>query len=176
MTTAGRMPTAAERDGDFSRTRSALGQLVQIVDPVTGVPFGWAPDPPGSDQSAGQGPAGSDSRSPNFEENARYNYQVPVLSTVHGDSIRGSLTRSVRQKNTTRHQRRCSEPAPGQFEHFQFCGCLAHVRSQCIGSMDHKILAAVRSRYPVPVRPTIDAAHSLFCKSHQCLGHCGDRR
>jgi hypothetical protein len=99
LTTAGRMPTAAERDGDFSRTLSAFGQPVQIVDPVTGIPFG------GSQIS--QNRISPQARAlldlfplPNFEENAHYNYQVPVLSTTHGDTIRGSLTRSVRQKNT----------------------------------------------------------------------------
>jgi hypothetical protein len=33
------MPTAAERNGDFSRTTNAAGQLVVIYDPLTGQPF-----------------------------------------------------------------------------------------------------------------------------------------
>jgi hypothetical protein len=33
------MPTAAERQGDFSNTRTSTGALIQIKDPLTGLPF-----------------------------------------------------------------------------------------------------------------------------------------
>lgn len=98
-TTAGRMPTAAERDGDFSKTLSSLGRPVEIVDPLTGIPFDGHQVlreriTPQAKALLHLFPL------PNFEENARYNYQVPVPSTAHGDIVRGSFTRSVRQKNT----------------------------------------------------------------------------
>src|SRR5207253_11464378 len=38
-TASGRMPTAAERSGDFSQTTNPLGQPVQVFDPLTGAPF-----------------------------------------------------------------------------------------------------------------------------------------
>src|SRR5262245_36437506 len=38
-TLTGRMPTEAERAGDFSETISRTGQPVQILDPATGLPF-----------------------------------------------------------------------------------------------------------------------------------------
>jgi hypothetical protein len=98
-TTPGRMPTAAERDGDFSRTLSALGQPVRIVDPVTGIPFDGSRIP--EDRISSQARSLLDLFPlPNFEENARYNYQVPGVSITHRDNVRGSLTRSIRQKNT----------------------------------------------------------------------------
>ncbi|HWN84290.1 MAG TPA: carboxypeptidase-like regulatory domain-containing protein, partial [Vicinamibacterales bacterium] len=36
---AGLLPTLLERSGDFSQSRNAFGQPVQVVDPVTGRPF-----------------------------------------------------------------------------------------------------------------------------------------
>jgi hypothetical protein len=38
-TQPGVVPTASERNGDFSRSRTSSGQPVQIVDPITGLPF-----------------------------------------------------------------------------------------------------------------------------------------
>src|SRR5262249_44802661 len=38
-TLPGHMPTALEREGDFSQTLNPQGQLVQVVDPRTGTPF-----------------------------------------------------------------------------------------------------------------------------------------
>jgi len=38
-TQGGVMPTAAERSGDFSRSRTSSGEPIQIVDPITGLPF-----------------------------------------------------------------------------------------------------------------------------------------
>src|SRR6185436_6761385 len=39
VTNTGRMPTAAERNGDFSQSLTPLGLPVQIIDPLTGSPF-----------------------------------------------------------------------------------------------------------------------------------------
>ena len=36
---AGLLPTLLERSGDFSQSRNALGQPVQVIDPLTGQPF-----------------------------------------------------------------------------------------------------------------------------------------
>src|ERR1051326_598322 len=38
-TVPGRMPTAAERSGDFSHSLNPLGQPVQVIDPLSGLPF-----------------------------------------------------------------------------------------------------------------------------------------
>src|SRR5438105_10955869 len=38
-TQSGLVPTALERAGDFSQSRNALGQAIQLVDPLTGRPF-----------------------------------------------------------------------------------------------------------------------------------------
>jgi trimeric autotransporter adhesin len=98
VTTPGRMPTAAERQGDFSRTLTALGQPVKVFDPFTGIPFGANQVPrerisPQASALLNLFPL------PNFEENARYNYQVPVVSITHHDTIQGRLDQSIGRKN-----------------------------------------------------------------------------
>ena len=93
------MPTTAERDGDFSRTLSPLGQPVEIIDPRAGSPFDGNVIP--GDRISPQARALLELFPfPNFNENARYNYQVPVVGAMHQDAAQGRVTRSISQKNT----------------------------------------------------------------------------
>jgi trimeric autotransporter adhesin len=85
-----RMPTLEERNGDLSQVRDSLGQAVQIHDPDTGLPFAGNIIPnyrisPQASSLLSLYPA------PNSENGGRYNYQTPVVSASHQDSIQGSL-------------------------------------------------------------------------------------
>lgn len=98
VSTPGRVPAGAERDGDFSHTLDLLGQPVQIFDPLTGSPF--AGNRIRQDRISPQARALLDLFPlPNFNENARYNYQIPIVTITHQDSVQGRLNRSIRQKN-----------------------------------------------------------------------------
>jgi hypothetical protein len=97
-TVFGRMPTAAERNGDFSQTLSPLGQPVQIVDPLTGLPFTGNVIP--------QERISPQARTllnlfpfPNFTDNARYNYQIPLVDATHQDNIQGRVNKAINSKN-----------------------------------------------------------------------------
>jgi trimeric autotransporter adhesin len=87
----GRMPTLAERNGYLSETRNQFGQSVQIFDPETGRPFEGNIIP--------QERISPQARTllalypfPNYESSGRYNYQTPVVSAFHQDSLQGSLS------------------------------------------------------------------------------------
>jgi trimeric autotransporter adhesin len=98
VATSGRMPTTAERDGDFSHTLNPLGQLVQIMDPLTGLPFAGNRIP--QDRISLQARALLDLfPAPNFREEARYNYQIPLVDNKHQDSIQGRLSKSINPRN-----------------------------------------------------------------------------
>ncbi len=97
-TVSTRMPTAAERSGDFSATRNPLGQPLQIVDPLTGLPFAGNIVP--------QSRIGPQARAllnfyplPNFDGSARYNYQVPLVDTTHQDSVQTRMNKAINPKN-----------------------------------------------------------------------------
>lgn len=80
-----RMPTAAERAGDFS----ASGAVP--IDPTTGLPFpgGRIPDDRISPQARALLALYPEA---NFENGGPFNYQVPVVGTTHGDSIQANVT------------------------------------------------------------------------------------
>ena len=91
VTTPGLMPTAAERGGDLS----ALG--VPIIDPLTGIPFPNAVIP--SNRISSQAlnlmqfyPL------PNFT-GSRYNYQVPVTTATHQDSLQARMNKAIKRKD-----------------------------------------------------------------------------
>ncbi|HEY3104866.1 MAG TPA: hypothetical protein VGJ69_14870, partial [Pyrinomonadaceae bacterium] len=97
-TISGRMPTSVERLGDFSQTLNPLGQAVQVIDPLTGVPFAGNVIPPGR--------ISPQARSlldlfplPNFDDTARYNYQIPIVDGTHQDSVQGRLNKSINPRN-----------------------------------------------------------------------------
>ena len=88
----GKMPTDAERLGDFSLNSSP------VLDPQTGLPFPGNSIPadrisPQARALLGLYP------SPNFEASSRYNYQVPVLGITHGDNIQGVINNIVIDNN-----------------------------------------------------------------------------
>jgi hypothetical protein len=97
-TLTGRMPTAAERNGDFSQSVNRLGQPVQLVDPTTGLPF--------SGNIIRDEKISPQARAllnlfplPNFNDNAGYNYQIPVVDATHSDSVQGRLNKSINARN-----------------------------------------------------------------------------
>jgi hypothetical protein len=95
---SGRMPTSLERSGDFSQTTNALGQPVQIIDPLTGQPF--------DGNVISQKRISPQAQSllnlfpqPNAGFDGRYNYQVALVPVTHGDSFQGTLNKAINNKN-----------------------------------------------------------------------------
>src|SRR5262245_6674736 len=94
----GLMPTALERSGDFSQSRDALGNPIQIRDPLTGLPFAGntIPSERISPQAAallGYYPQ------PSRASDGRYNYEVPILAAMRQESLQSRLTQNVNQRN-----------------------------------------------------------------------------
>jgi hypothetical protein len=92
------MPTALERVGDFSQTRDARGQAIQIVDPSTGLPFprGVIPRDRVSPQAAallGYYPL------PNVDGVDGYNYQTPLLTATEQDGVQTRFTQPPWKRN-----------------------------------------------------------------------------
>jgi trimeric autotransporter adhesin len=87
------MPTPAERDGDFSQTRS-----VQVIDPTTGIPV------PGNRIPRSQfSPQATSLLSlyplPNFNGLARFNFQVPITSHLHQDILDARIVKQIGRKD-----------------------------------------------------------------------------
>jgi trimeric autotransporter adhesin len=82
--------TLRERAGDFSQSRDHAGRLVQVVDPVTGVPFAGNVIPQISAQAASllaYYPA------PNLDSGGQFNYQTPTVVTLHQDALQTRFTK-----------------------------------------------------------------------------------
>jgi hypothetical protein len=97
-TQPGVMPTALERTGDFSQSRTASGQPIQIVDPATGQPFpgGVIPSWRISPQAAsllGYYPL------PNISGGAGYNFQAPLLTGTRQDLLTTRVTQPINNRN-----------------------------------------------------------------------------
>jgi len=89
------MPTALERAGNFSASRDAFGQPVQILDPETGQPFPGGVIPPErvSQQAAallGYYPDPSIADAGN-----RFNFEAPILGGTTRDAVQVRLTKTV---------------------------------------------------------------------------------
>jgi trimeric autotransporter adhesin len=98
VTTPGRMPTVAERNGDLSQALGPLGQPVQIIDPLTGLPFSGNFIP--QDRISPQAKALLELFPlPNFNENASYNYQISIVENKHQDTVQGRLNKSINPNN-----------------------------------------------------------------------------
>ncbi|HWV94641.1 MAG TPA: carboxypeptidase regulatory-like domain-containing protein [Vicinamibacterales bacterium] len=98
LTQPGLMPTPLERSGNFSQSRDASGRPVQIIDPLTGLPFPGNTIPhdrisPQASSLLGYYPQ------PTRESNDRYNYEVPILSVMRQDSLQSRLTQNINQRN-----------------------------------------------------------------------------
>ncbi|MCX6626628.1 MAG: TonB-dependent receptor, partial [Candidatus Solibacter sp.] len=92
------MPTPAEREGDFSRTLTPQGLPVQVTDPATGLPLPGNRIPlsrisPQARTLLGLYPL------PNFDGQARYNFQVPTVNSLHQDSLQFRVNRQLGRKN-----------------------------------------------------------------------------
>ena len=92
------MPTALERSGNFSHSRNALGNAIQITDPLTGRPFTGNVIPPEriSPQAAallGYYPQ------PTRADDGSYNYEVPLVTVMRQDNFQSRLTQIVNQRN-----------------------------------------------------------------------------
>jgi hypothetical protein len=92
------MPTALERSGNFSQSRNALGSAIQITDPLTGRPFAGnvIPSERISPQAAallGYYPQAT------RPIDSRYNYEVPLLTTLRQENFQSRLTQNINQRN-----------------------------------------------------------------------------
>jgi hypothetical protein len=94
------VPTPAEREGDFSQTLTPQDRPVQVIDPATGVPM------PGNRIPLSRiSPQAQTLLSfyplPNFNGQARYNFQVPLVSSLHQDNIqfRGNQTTGAEEQS-----------------------------------------------------------------------------
>src|ERR1051326_3058766 len=93
------MPTAAEREGDFTQSRRTPFEApTLIIDPLTGLPFDGNIIP--------QNRISPQARAllnlfpqPNFTSNAGYNYQIPLVDNMHQDSVQGRINKGINQKN-----------------------------------------------------------------------------
>ena len=98
LTQPGLMPTPLERSGNFSQSRDASGRPVQIIDPLTGLPFPGNTIPrdrisPQASSLLGYYPQ------PTRESDGRYNYEVPILSVMRQESLQSRLTQNINQRN-----------------------------------------------------------------------------
>ncbi len=97
VTVWGRMPTVAERSGDFSQSVDAFGQRVHLVDPDSRLPLTGNIIPRDQINAQAQSLL-SLFPSPNFDDTARANYQTSVLNNSNLDSV--SLTLDNRVSNS----------------------------------------------------------------------------
>src|SRR5258708_18065461 len=94
-TAPGFMPTLAERGGDLSQV---LGVPAQILDPANGLPFSGRSIP--KDRISDQAKALLNLYPlPNFDGNARYNYQIPLVPNTHQDSLQTRINRNLNRSN-----------------------------------------------------------------------------
>ena len=109
------LPTALERAGDFSRSLTAAGLPVTIVDPRTGQPFPGHAIPPDriSPQAAallGYYPAADAGAT------GRFNYQAPILTGARRDSVQTRLMQVVAFRHqlgaTVNYQRGTTNATP----------------------------------------------------------------
>jgi hypothetical protein len=92
QTQSGLVPTQAERHGDLSQSPG------QIFDPESGLPLAGNIIP--SDRISPQAEALLKLFPlPNFSGNSRYNFQIPVTSVTHQDSIFANLNKDVGTRN-----------------------------------------------------------------------------
>ena len=92
QTQSGLVPTQAERNGDLSQSPG------QIFDPESGLPLADNIIP--ADRISPQAEALLELFPlPNFSGNSQYNFQIPVISVTHQDSIFANLNKNIGTKN-----------------------------------------------------------------------------
>ena len=94
-TTSGLVPTLAERGGDFSQQMTATGQPVVVYNPATGLPYAGDKVPVSAQAAAllNLFPL------PNLTGSTLYNYQVPLVTDTHVDSVNSNVSKTVGRKN-----------------------------------------------------------------------------
>jgi hypothetical protein len=98
-TLSSRMPTLAERRGDFSDSVNTAGAPVRLVDPATGQPFADNKIPDA--QISAQARALLDLYpNPNVFDGSQYNYQLPVLTTTHSDNLQARGTQTFGRRDS----------------------------------------------------------------------------
>src|SRR5262249_4118400 len=83
------VPTPPERAGDFSQSHDRFGQPVQIVNPLTGLPFPGNVIPRVSAEAAallGYYPL------PDVDGGGQFNYQTPTIVATHQDAVQARFT------------------------------------------------------------------------------------
>jgi hypothetical protein len=90
------MPDASERHGDFSQSLASSGR--QILDPTTGLPF-----PENRIPANAIGPQAQALLRfyplPNFNSNAGYNYQSPLISSTHEDALQSRFNKNLAMRD-----------------------------------------------------------------------------
>jgi trimeric autotransporter adhesin len=94
-TDTGRVPTVDEREGNLSGLTTSTGAPVQVFNPATGMPF------------TGNIPVSTQAAAllalypmPNITGNSLYNYQVPVVSDSHIDTMQARMNKNFHRKET----------------------------------------------------------------------------
>jgi hypothetical protein len=98
-TQPGVMPTLLERGGDFSQSRDAAGQPVQIIDPRTGQPFPGGVIPSSRISTQANALLGYYPRSNLLGDGTGFNFQAPLITGVRQDLITTRLTQSINNRN-----------------------------------------------------------------------------
>lgn len=97
-TTSALVPDAAERNGDLSPSAGPLGQTTPIFNPATGSPFAGNVIPPGQISPQAQALL-SLYPLPNLAGSAPYNYQVPLVSDIHQESLQSRFDQTAGRKD-----------------------------------------------------------------------------
>ncbi len=95
VTTPGLVPTEAIRTGDLSGLTDAQGQPVTIYNPITGQPYvgNMVPVSPQAQSLLKLYPL------PNFNGNAQYNYQIPLVTDTHEDALNSNASKTIGRNN-----------------------------------------------------------------------------
>jgi hypothetical protein len=93
------MPTDAERNGDFSQTRTSFAQSLQILDPLTGIPF------PGNMIPSGRiSPQARALLSlyplPNFDGSPAWNYETAIVDITHQDNLQARINKVISNRQS----------------------------------------------------------------------------
>ncbi len=109
QTTSGLMPDQAQRDGNFSQVADSLGQTIYA--PTTGLSpaclgAGVTPGAPFAGNIIPAACISSQSQAllrlyplPNFNGNAQYNYQLPLVTDLHRDALNTNVNKTIGRKN-----------------------------------------------------------------------------
>ncbi len=92
------MPTAAERNGDFSEVLTPQGKPVSVIDPSNGQPF-FGNMIPASRFSPQAAALLQLYPLPNFAGSGGYNYQAPLVGATHQDSLQSRVNQVINPAN-----------------------------------------------------------------------------